>query len=182
MKFTSGHFVFILIVGALGWWGYSSWSDHQAKVETETQLRLKQDFAATALNRAVTRHNAIQDWAKDAPVRFSLDLYRVMVNPEGRPIVVEGTVRDIVREGDRYALSILVRQPAAVEFVLECDAETANRLATRLPANNACTVVARISTVEKAARNFSGASAGGVEAGDSFLARGRCLAWVNREP
>jgi len=182
MKFTSGHFVFILIVGALGWWGYSSWSDHRVKVEAENQLRLKQDFAATALNRAVTRYNAIQDWAKDTPGRFSIDLDRVMVNPEGRPIVVEGTVRDIVRDGDRYAVSILIRQPAAVEFVLECDADLAKRLATRLPASNACTLVARIGSVEKAARNFPGAAAGGVEAADSFLARGRCLAWVNREP
>jgi len=182
MKFTSGHFVFIMIVGALGWWGYSSWSDHQAKVEAETQLRMKQDFATTALNRAVTKHGAIRDWAKDTPSRFSIDLYRVIVNPEGRPIVLEGTVRDIVRQGDRYALSILVRQPVAVEFILECDAELANRLSARLPANNSCTVVARIGSVEKAARNFSGGAPGGADTGDSFLARGSCLAWVNREP
>jgi hypothetical protein len=185
MKFTSGHFVFILLTGALGWWGYSSWSEHRAKVEAETQLMLKRDFAAAALNRAVIKHHAIRNWDKGTAPRFSIDLHRVMVNPEGRPIVVDGMVRDIARSGDRYSLSILVREPTAVEFVLDCDAELANRLSTRLPANTACAVIAQISSVEKVAQNFAGASPGAAasEAASAgpFIARGRCLEWIIRE-
>jgi hypothetical protein len=186
MKITSGHFVFLLLAGALGWWGYSTWSEHRAKVAAETQRQLKLDFAVAALDRAVAKHNAIANWAKDTPGRFSIDLQKVLVNPEGRPIVVDGMVSDIARMGDRYFISIHVPRPTAVDFILDCDAELANRLSAQLPANTSCAIIARISSVEKTAYKLSSVAQGGeasveVDSADRFIARGRCLEWVNRE-
>lgn len=183
MKLNSGPVVFVLCAVALTWWGYNKFSEHRAAVAYDARRKMHQDTASAALNQAVVKYNAITDWGTKTSLRFSIDLQKVMMNVEGRPIVVEGMVNDIAHNGDHYSISILVFRPTSVEFILDCDMDLANRMASQLPVLSSCAVIAQISSVEKAAFKLHGAHGEDesieVDSGDNFIARGRCVEWVN---
>lgn len=180
--------IFVLVVlAALGWWGYGTISKRRAekayeKQQTERRAQINDKVAAFC-----RRYDAITGWEekffKAKGNLFSLKLEDAIVNTGGKPILISGWIDDVARHGDKFFLSLRVYDlEPTISFVLECDPEVARRVQASKSAPPYYAIVARISSVEKAefklksgVKKTEDEPSIETDLSDLFLAHGSCL-------
>jgi len=184
--------VFILIVLAmLGWLGYYLISKHRVERELEQQ-RVKRHAQMTATIGALSRHyGAITGWEEgflntERDIS-SLEVEDALVNTGGKPILISKPIHDVARHGDRYFLYVH-GQESTFRFILECDPETARRVAKNPAGFSHYAIIARIDSVEKTDTRLKFQDEPeedgppiDAETSDLFFARGRCLDLISTE-
>jgi len=192
MKITlSDLLVPAIVLGAAGWWGYSSWSDHvekgkaeQARVEASAREELA--LAEVARQHQATRALTAK-LAEVGPV-FTYQVQNALNASTGKAVIITGRLVDIEKREGQYVLHLDDASTGALvlRYVLECEPKLAGPLIAQRAGLDMITAVVLVTSVEKAEFKLSGGKAGDKEPNPSrddgapFVARGRCLEIVVR--
>ncbi len=192
MKISLNDFIIpVIVLGAAGWWGYSTWSAHVEKSNAE-QARLA---AASREDRALAeiahQHQATRALtarlSESGPV-FTYQVQNALSAATGKAVIISGRLADIEKRDGLYLLHLTDSSTGSIviRYVLECDPKIAEPIIAKRSGINSLTAVVLVSSVEKAEFKLSGAKSGDREPNllldDSspFIARGRCLEVVVR--
>lgn len=182
MKLSLGDLIVpAFLVGGLGWWGYSSWSDHAEKARAE---QAQQSLAAEyqrAVGAMATRHGATPALTDKLSAQgghiYTYNVQNALLAATGRAVSFGATVADLKKSDGGYELDLddAATGAPAIHYLLECDAPTAQKIMGATPPVSRVMVVATISAVDKA--ESSAASSADTA---HYVARGRCLELVAR--
>ena len=181
----------VIVIGAAGWWGYSTWSAHVEKSNAE-QARLE---AASREDRALAeiahQHQATRALtarlSEGGPV-FTYQVPNALSAATGKAVIISGRLTDIEKHDGQYVLHLNESSVGSmvIRYVLECDPKIAEPIIAKRSGINSLTAVVQISSVEKAEFNLRGVKSADREPSlapedfSPFVARGRCLEIVLR--
>ncbi len=190
MKLSFGDFIVpVLLVGALGWWGYNNWSEHSDKNRAAAAQQAESAEYQRALDAMTARHSAtpaLTDRLAQGGHVYTYNVQNSLLAATGHAVIVRAAVVDLEKHGDGYLLHLddAGSAPAAtIRYVLECDAPTAQKLlGLREAAVPNVTVATVITQVEKPELESASAAPATPTPADSshFVAKGRCLELVVR--
>jgi hypothetical protein len=181
-----------IVLGAAGWWGYSSWTEHVEKdkaehARLEASAREENALAAIAHQHQATRALTARLSTESGPV-FTYQVQNALSASSGKAVIITGRLADIEKREGQYVLhlddasvgSLLIR------YVLECDSKIAEPLLAKRAGADSLTAVVQVTSVEKAefrlfgGKNEDKESNPARDEGAPFVARGRCLEIVVR--
>ncbi|HKB89654.1 MAG TPA: hypothetical protein VKC60_03940 [Opitutaceae bacterium] len=157
MKTDPKNVLLILIVlVAVGFWGYHKLSEYKAGKLREEQQNEQQ----AAINKTITefkeRYGATTDWEEKLRGSFSLELEDAFTNSSA--ILISGHVEDVARKSNKFELHVhnwrlnvhdYLYHAYNVKFILDCDSELARRVVSHKSDFLEYAIVARITSVEK---------------------------------
>jgi len=169
-----------IIVGALGWWGYTSWSDHVAKNNAELARQTATAEYQRAVGAMAAQHSAtpaLTDKLAQAGQVYTYTVQNALLAATGRAVTFGGVIVDIEKRDNAYVLHLddASAGPPAIRYVLECDAATLQKVTGIHATPPGVMIAAVITSVEKA--EFDPAAP---NAATRFVAKGRCLELVAR--
>ena len=187
--------VFLCLVASGYWW----FSNHKDATQPPSKPSLAPEIAQL-ISELEQRHSAASDWAKDLPqgTVYSIEMQRALIRKDGRPILFPGRVIDIRQGKDYFHLDM---EPlwtgVSLRVILDCPEGMINKLLSHVPRETDYLAVAQIQSVSKAQFRVDARSEGvastdyddegrslpnvetftelELEAGDKFLARGKCV-------
>jgi len=187
--------VIILGVVASGYWWVSN---QKESTQTPSKVSLEPQIARL-ISELEQKHNVVKAWAKDLPASpYSIEMQRALIRKDGRPILFAGKITDIRQNKDFFHLDMeALWTGVSLRVILDCPEGTINNLLSHVPRETDYLAVAQIQSVSKAqfrvdARSEDVASTDyddegrslpnvetftelELEAGDTFLARGKCI-------
>ena len=141
---------------------------------------------------ASKRHSAIIGWEdkfiQSATEPYSLRIQQIIMPTDGSPIVLYGYLEDISRRDDKYFIQVNDWRVGgfSIHFTLECDASTAARLLDRRESFGEISVIAQITSVEKAQltirsgiKTTEDPAPVELDSSDLFIAHGRCVELIS---
>ena len=182
----------VIVIGAAGWWGYSTWSAHVEKSNAE-QARLEaasredRALAEIAHQHQATRALTARLTTEGGPV-FTYQVQNALSAATGKAVIITGRLTDIEKRDGLYLLHLNDTSTGSIviRYVLECDPKSAEPIIGQRSGSSSVTAVVLVSSVEKAEFKLSGAKSGDREPNPAldesapFIARGRCLEIVFR--
>ena len=189
MKATIGKVIFgVIVLAVVGWWAHDRYRDSKVASAHQKQRAEREKQSQGAVVAAAKHYGAIIGWEESLkPLNsqpFSVQLEDVIIPKDGKPIVVAGFVEDIARHDDRFYLYLNDWNTSdfSIQFVLECDAAMARRLIERKEFSDTVTVIAQISSVEKAqfalesgVKRTEDPAPIEIDSSSQFLTHGKCL-------
>jgi len=199
MKNIISKIVFAIIVLAVGVWGVSSIisscrsATQKEKAETEKKVQIEQNISGM-----VARHNAVIGWEEIFNVEdivtgqvYTLQVEDALVRKDGRPILLFGSVSDIVRRNNEYFVhfkkGVLDFSIPDIYFALKLNAEQIKKIiGQKTEIFDRYAIVATITSVQRPKFDVKAYSQNGedgkseyteiaVEPCNIFIAKGRCL-------
>jgi len=181
-----------IVIGAAGWWGYSTWSGHVEKsnaeqARLEASSREERALAEIAHRHQATRALTARLLTEGGPV-FTYQVQNALSAATGKAVVISALLADIEKRDGLYLLHLNDSSTGSVviRYVLECDPKIAELVIGQRSGRGPVTAVVLVSSVEKAEFKLSGAKSGdrepslALEESAPFIARGRCLEVVVR--
>ncbi len=167
-----------LLLGAAGWWGYHTWSDHAGKARAEVARQNESAEYERAVSAMAARHNAtpaLTARLAQGGHTYTYNVQNALLAATGRAVTFGAVVTDLEKHGDAYVLDLddASAGPPVIRYALECDGPTARKFMGSNPPVTHVMVAATIASVDKADPSGPG------DAG-RYLARGRCLELVAR--
>lgn len=179
-----------IILGAAGWWGYSTWSAHAENAKAE-QARLeavaREDRALEEVAHRYQATRALTAQLAGAGPVFTYQVQNALGAATGHAVLISGRLVDLEKRDGQFVLHLNDATAGSVEirYVLECDAKVAEQVMGKRTGSDPVTAVVLVTSVEKAEVKLRGEKSGGEPslalAGVApFIARGRCLEIVAR--
>jgi hypothetical protein len=137
------------------------------EAERATQQATEKAALQERISELAKRHDAVTDWRSHLRDRtiidpiYSAELTAALINPERRPVLFIGSVRDVGQVGGKYVLSLEGGINLRTHFLLHlsCSDEQAKSImAEPRGESNRFAVVATIVSVDSAQRRDEGAS------------------------
>jgi hypothetical protein len=157
----------VVVVAAVG--GYFAYKQHKASREAQELAARRAEFESQ-IARFAEKHNAVIDWQKPLLAKgalektYSLELARLLVRPDGRPILVFASLDNVSESGGRTLIYLdeATRLESHLKLRLDCTPEQAH-FAMSAGSPQTFAVIAQIRSVEY------------VLADDYSLATGQCV-------
>ena len=181
MKLSFGDFLVpVILVGGLGWWGYSNWSEHTEKARVELARQNESAEYEHAVGVMAAKYNAtpaLTDKLGQGGPLYTFNVQNALLASTGRAVTFGATVTDLKKSDAGYVLDLAAdgSGPIALHCALECDDATAQKIIGANPVVTRVMVVALVAAVDKVETSAT-ASTGVVR----YVARGRCLEIVAR--
>jgi hypothetical protein len=190
MKLSFGDLIVpAILVGALGWWGYTTWTDRAEKNHTEQIHQAESAEYRRSVDAMTARHAAspaLTDKLAQESHVYTYHVQNALLAASGRAVIVSASVLDLEKRGDGYILYLndAASVSPAIRYILECDVVAAQKIIGLRPAVPNLTLAATIAVVERMESTNTapkpGNAAPAQAEADRFVAKGRCLELVIR--
>jgi hypothetical protein len=162
----------------------------EERVQEQTAKARRLEIEQAVFHLAVD-HNAVTDWQQTLTTHdlvgptYSAELSKVLIRPDGRPLLFVAELQDVALVGDNYecVFSDKTRLLLNLELILRCSPSVANqvmslpRMDRLLRARYA--VVGLISTVQSVEEKLKGEDGDEPATSKKFVANGECEGLVH---